>query len=559
MSFFGANKSKDIKNVVERLHEGTGSICNESVAANLYNEAEVMNLSDQVKSMIVESYTEAVSPELAELINEDAEDAALLFRNSMSEACTDSATGAMNENTTLNVNMLTSSVATIMRSPYEAVMHRLFDTRTVEKPVVTFEEVIPMVVDPQGNAVPIIEAFDPKKTSDYFVDKTEIVLTKLTDGIAPGAKNVNLLDGLDPLFKVDRSVRLTGITASEDIEGTPTAIVSTKIKMKKGSVPYFDVKDNTLSVIYEIELADGTVIDADISAKMDYSSGTMLHLRTDEHITKVFFTGTVSHEEHTHPISTTFKNGFMEFPIPTRPHIEVSVPQETQTDIANSNTKLSAVDIITNLTQQSSIVSARMEDQRLLKLLNAGDNMFEAQFDFESPANFVHGNLEWIKREFIPFLDQCALAMKAEYNIEDCHFRVGVSPYILKILDAEYTKDKGASEEQGGSGAINYSMAVKTSTSVFFLISSLAMPANKLHMNTIVNNFKESQIKTYNYFKYSSFMTDKVRKSSNPRLGAIVFSERNLPMVFTPLSTKITITNMPITKTSGTCFIKKLG
>lgn len=562
MSLFGANKSKDIKDVVVTLHEGATAICNPGVVANLNNEAEVHNLADGIRSAMVESYSGHVSEELLQVINEDAENAATIFINGVREmSAATGTTEAINENVGATaVQMLTTSIATTMRAPYEAVVHRLFDTRVVpERPIVTIEDIVPTVKDctPNAKEEAIIDAFDPKKTDNFFVDRTEISLDKLTAGIVPKEKNVNLLENLDSLYKVDRSVRLTGIAAEENISGTVTPIAASKIRMKKGSVPYFDAKDNSMSVTFEITMNDGQVNDVEVTAKMDYQSGVMKSVNADDDcVTKVFFDGVVSHEEHTHPITTNIKNSFNEFPIPTRPHIEVSAPQEVITDTANSNSRMGSVDLITFLTEQASIVSSRMEDQRLLKVLNT-PSMFEAQFDFEPPVQFVHGNLEWIKREFIPFLDQAALAMKAEYMVEDCHFRVGVSPYILKILDAEYSKDKGAKEESGGSGPINYSMAVKTSTATFFLVSSLVLPMNKLKMNCIPNNFKDGVVKTYHYFKYSSFVTDKIRKASNPRLGAMVYSERNLPMVFTPLSTEVTLANMPVTLTSGSKFIRK--
>ena len=60
-------------------------------------------------------------------------------------------------------------------------------------------------------------------------------------------------------------------------------------------------------------------------------------------------------------------------------------------------------------------------------------------------------------------------------------------------------------------------------------------------MLLIPNNFKMSVVKTYNYFKYSSFLTDQLRRSDNHVQPAIVYSERNLPIVFEALSTIISI------------------
>lgn len=72
------------------------------------------------------------------------------------------------------------------------------------------------------------------------------------------------------------------------------------------------------------------------------------------------------------------------------------------------------------------------------------------------------------------------------------------------------------------------------------------------------NQFKNSPVKTYNYFKYASFLTDTIRRSDNARMPAIVYSERNLPIVFDPVSSTMDITNMPITIESGDrWFIRK--
>ena len=78
-------------------------------------------------------------------------------------------------------------------------------------------------------------------------------------------------------------------------------------------------------------------------------------------------------------------------------------------------------------------------------------------------------------------------------------------------------------------------------------------------MNLMPNQFKNSPVKTYNYFKYSSFLTDTIRRSDNTRMPAIVYSERNMPIVFTPVTTRLEITNMPITIESGDkWFIRKV-
>ena len=118
--------------------------------------------------------------------------------------------------------------------------------------------------------------------------------------------------------------------------------------------------------------------------------------------------------------------------------------------------------------------------------------------------------------------------------------------------------DKSMNEEGKGSGVINYSIGCKTSTSTFYFISSQQIDDNMLKVLLIPNNFKNSQVKTYNYFKYSAFLTDQLRRADNNRMPAIVYSERNLPVVFEPVSTVCTITELPIMKDSGARFIKRV-
>lgn len=548
--FGGNSQSRDVHDIVNELQSSSSAICNESVVGVKLSEIEAQNMADDIKQLMLEHYSAYIPSRMDGMLQEDAESASQIFLNNLAEW-----RDVINENAAMpSLVTLTASIATTMRTPYEAVLHRLFDTRTLDKQTVEIEEVTPTIKAPGSDVEEdLIDALAPYAPVP-FVDRTEIEVETLVDGVTPGVKNLFVLEGKDPLFRVNRDVRIAKIDVT--LDGAP--VDQSKIKMAKGSVPYFDAKTNTLACMFEIESADGTIVSADVSAKMDFNRSVLEYLRTDECVTKVYFYATVSHAEHTHPIYTSFKNNFQQFIVPTRPHIEVSLPQETRTDIANSIQHFANSDIVTAMTENITVISSRMEDQRLKKSLDQG-HVFEGEFSFEAPSNFAYGNLEWFKREFIPFLDQCALAMKNDWNITDCHFRVGVSPYILRIMDTDYTMDKGLSEESKGSGVINYSIGVKTSTSTFYFISSQQFDDNELKMLLIPNNFTMSQVKTYNYFKYSSFLTDQLRRSDNTRQPAIVYSERNLPVVFYPLSADLRVTEMPIMKTDGPRWIKKVG
>lgn len=556
--FGGMSKNRDISEIITALRETT--ICNEAAGATSSESIELRNAADAISKLMYEHYVgDCGDKNLQAMIESDAKDAAQLFMNSLVEnASNRSVTGAQNLNESTNLVpslvTLTSSIATTMRTPYEAVIHRMYDTRTLDKQMVEIEEVIPTIKAPLDEVEEdLIDALAPYAETQ-FIDKTELMVESLVDGIEMNAKDVKLLDGKNPLFRINRDVRVSHI----DVEIDGNAVDPKDIFMAKGATPYFDGKTNIVSCLWNVRRPDGTIDTLDMNAEIDFDKSVLRYLRGDPAIKKVYFYATISHAEHTHPIYTSFRNNMQQFVVPTRPHIEVSLTQEMRTDIANSIQHFANTDVLAQMTEQITVISSRMEDQRLKRGLDKGHE-YEASFPYEAPDNFAHGNLEWLKREFIPFLDLCALKMKDRYNITDCHFRVGVSPYILRILDTDYTMDKAMTEDSRGSGVINYSIGIKTSTSVFYFISSQQFDDDQIHMNLIPNNFKMSQVKTYNYFKYSSFLTDQLRRSDNSVMPAVVYSERNLPVVFKSLATQMTIADMPISRTDGLKWIKRVN
>ena len=556
------SKNRDIQSIVETLTDSTRGITNESCTS----DREIQNTKDFIQETMYNHYMDALgitdeNSAMASILKEDAEQVSQMFINNLVENSKGTPLASINEASAIPaLATLTASIAINMRVPYEATLHRMYDTRTLDKATVEIEDVIPTIIAPGKEAVDLIDAFQPGfdggKDDALFVDQTEIVLTDLLEtGIVPGkdCKNTNLTEGLDPLYRINRDMRIDHIELAAS-----TTLQDVTLKLQKGSTPYFDAKTHVMNVTYEAVDSTGAVVaELAVTAEVDFERNLLKYLQADEEIGKVYFYATIEHSEHTHPIKMSYRNNFEQYSVPTRPHIEVSLPEEVKTDISNSIQYFASNDIITAMTEQISVISSRLEDQRLYKGLKSG-HMFEALFNFEPPANFNYGNLEWLTREFIPFLDQIAMRMKCEYNLEDCHFRVAVSPYVLKILDTNHVVDKSLTEESRGSGVINYSIGVKTSTSNFYFISSQMMAPNVGLICMLPNQFKNSPVKTYNYFKYASFLTDTIRRSDNTRMPAIVYSERNLPIVFTPVASELTITNMPITITSGDkWYIKK--
>lgn len=502
--FGGMSMSRDIGDIITSLQEST--IYN--AAGATMRSVELESLAESVKKLALAHYADAVDRRFERMLQEDAESMAQLFMNNVVENQALSGTKAIEESALMpSLVTLTASIATTMRTPYEAVLHRLFDTRTIDKQTVDIEEVIPTIRAPMDDKdEDLIDALAPSAPVP-FVDRTEIPVDELVGGVRIGAKDFPVLVGKNPKFRVNRDLRVskidvlkTAALALAPVDPARAGYVDPKaIRPAKGTVPFFEARDNTLNCIYNVQLNDGSVYAIDLSAKFNFDTNRLEYLRGDEAVDKVYFEATVSHHEHTHPIYTSFRNNFEQFVVPTRPHIEVSLPQEMRTDIANSIQHFANTDVVTAMTENITVIASRMEDQRLKKCLDQGYE-FYAEFPFEAPQNYAYGNLEWLKREFIPFLDQCALKLKDEWNITDCHFRVGVSPYILRIIETDYTMDKAMTEDSKGSGVINYSIGVKTSTSVFYFISSQQFGDNQMMMLLIPNNFKMSAVKTYNYF-----------------------------------------------------------
>lgn len=553
---FGGSRGRDIQDIVESLMLTSGAICNEAAMPTSYSEAEINVMSESVEQLMVEHYAGAMDERFHDMLKEDAQGVATMLKNNIRELHDQH---LLTESAMPSIRTLTASIATNMRAPYECTVHRVYNTRTADKWQMEIQDVEPTIAAPGCDEESLIDAFSPYAKT-HFIDKTEMPVDVLVKGVKPGneCNKLPLTPGMDPLLKVGRDARVTAIEATYK-DGTK--VPATAICIRRGSTPYFDVKDNVLNVDFNVTLKNSTVEVVHISGRVDFEKNILEFLSascTDEIVVDlVKFYANVSHEEHLFPITTGVKNSFSQYIIPTRPHIEVSLPQETRTDISNGIHFFSDTDVVTYMTENISTISAGMEDERLIEGITSA-RMWESGFSFEAPTDFAYGNLEWFKREFVPFLDQVALKMKNEFNITDCHFRVLVSPFILRLLDADYSLDKSADENSKGSGVINYSIGVKTSTSTFYLISSQRVPDSKAYVLLQPNEFKVTPVRTYDYYRYSSFLTDKIRRSDNTRFEAIVYSERNLPLVFTPASTHLTVTDMYIENQDGKRYFRRV-
>ena len=128
--FGGMNKSRDIKDIVEKLREGGDAMINESAGKEV-SQIEVENMADEIKSVMLEHYSNLFQDQRFDnMLQEDAESVAQIFKNNLLEN-----QSTLSESASMpSLVTLTASIATTMRTPYEAVLHRLYRTDDAGQP-----------------------------------------------------------------------------------------------------------------------------------------------------------------------------------------------------------------------------------------------------------------------------------------------------------------------------------------------------------------------------------------------------------------------------------------
>ena len=258
------SKNRDIQSIVETLTDSTRGITNESCTS----DREIQNTKDFIQETMYNHYMDALgitdeNSAMASILKEDAEQVSQMFINNLVENSKGTPLASINEASAIPaLATLTASIAINMRVPYEATLHRMYDTRTLDKATVEIEDVIPTIIAPGKEAVDLIDAFQPGfdggKDDALFVDQTEIVLTDLLEtGIVPGkdCKNTNLTEGLDPLYRINRDMRIDHIELAAS-----TTLQDVTLKLQKGSTPYFDSKTHVMNVTYEAVDSTGAVV-----------------------------------------------------------------------------------------------------------------------------------------------------------------------------------------------------------------------------------------------------------------------------------------------------------
>lgn len=447
-------------------------------------------------------------------------------------------------NETADIRLLTASSVTTMRKAMEANIFRAFDTQAAESPIITMEFQQDTLTNSKNETVEVHTAFD----DSTFLETVETPIAIGKTGIAPFQQNTDLLTGFNKsLHRIDTNIRITGI---EYHKAGGTAVDAEKIKPKKGSNPYFDSKTGLADIAYIVETDPSTFVTVNVTAKVDFGKGVLETLNTDAPydnttqagVKKVFFDIHLAHDAHQNAITVSTKNRFTSVPIPTSVHFEVSESIETLQDIKTGESALKGKDVVSILSEKMVTISANKEDLILYNELEKDYNsIYEMKYDYEAPNSYAAGsNFEWVKLNFINLIDLLCTSMKKDYHVKNAEFRILLSPIMLRIVDNGYV----LGTEEAGTSLLNYNIKAKTAANSMIFISSERYD-EKFQINMILTDRENPIIKTFDYWKFQSFLTDALQSSKNATRKAITFSERNIPIITDPVACKATIDNLP--------------
>ena len=541
--------TKSTKDFIASLNEACGLESTASFAAIKDSETERTLLVENAAKAMIETYGEgfeALGAIGQQMLKEDIAIATQVIRNNMESE-------SFNETT--NINMLTSSIATTMRKPMEANIHRVYDVEAANSPIITMEQYFDTLTNADNEVTDAFNAFNDSTFLNSIVESLPIG----TAGIAPSRTGTDLLAGHDKgVHKIDRDARISGIKYL--VGGTPVPVAD--IKYKRGSIPYFDSKHGVCEVTFTVKTGVSTYVDVRVDAKLNFATGRLEYCNVDNPKTGdtgvelVYFDLHLAFDAHTTAITVGARNSFLSLPIPTQPHFEVSETLETLKDLSTGESSLKGKDFVSSLTEKMVTFTSQKEDLTLFNLLEkSGNHMYEMTYDYEAPSTYAAGSpFEWIKLNFINMVDVACTSMKKDYHVKNAVFKILVSPIMLRIIDNGYNMNT----DESIVSALNYSVVAKTVANTLVFVSSERYDATG-QINMILNDRQDAIIKTFHYWKYQSFLTDALQSSKNNTRKAIVYSERNLGVVLEPVACKVTVANMPHKVGTGNRIVKVLS
>ena len=412
-------------------------------------------------------------------------------------------------------------------------------------------ERIPFIIDLAGNKSKFIDAFTPGE------DGTFAALTlkdKVTFGFAIGSTDLDLYAGngsdgdadyrpsvgKDQVFGYD-SVIKSVVANGEEVN----TFASTSLRNPS-------VEDGSFKAVVTYGEPAKTAV---VSGQFDFSNGKLVYISSsDPAITGATFEMVLSPETHTKALTVGYETKHTPVQIPIGEHFEYNISEEFK----DASDKYYNVDAMAMLTDYMGRAVEQVKDITTLgKYQELGANaVLKTTFNCTPTTGFAQGKEEYIRREFLPFMEKVCILLKTKVRIANCHFRVVGNPLDIRVAGAagvEYIYKRN--EQFAGEIGIDYEFSVVSDTHKIFYLSSERVPVGKIYVFLIPNSI-ENNISTVNHYEYATYVSNKYR-GTNSNLPTVMISTRYLTKEYFPVVAEVEIVNnliddATVTTVSGT-------
>jgi hypothetical protein len=419
-----------------------------------------------------------------------------------------------------------------IRSYVKAVMHRAVKTVQAEKPAFKITERKQYVIDIAGNKHYFTDAFN--RNSDLVNNlhqKFDFVVNSPSQ-----AYDIFTTNSIDKRNKLGIDIAIKSFTAVK-ADGT-TAEVTGDLKIV-GRSRQIDVETGT----FRVDVTIGPeATKATIMGEIDFEAAVLSSISsTSTRVKTVTFGARLSAETHLKALVTGFEHKHTNVAIPDGAHIEVNPSVEFLDDV----TRMTGVNVLEEYTNQMGQLVEQLEDRSIYEALKELEPqaILAKNFNVTPDASFSLGREEWLRREFHPFIERICIRLKAELQLDDCHFRVVGNPIDIRIPNASgdnYIFRRN--QDMTGASQVNYDFAVMSTGNTIFYLSTDRVAPGKIYVNLIPNSIQNNII-TINHYRYANYVSNKYRSSTNPALPAIMVSSRYQTKEYQPVMAVITMDN----------------
>jgi hypothetical protein len=507
----------------------------ESHGQNLASELGSIFKTKETAQAFLESVNTALEDEQFEgtgmtnvILREDAAARSIGMQNIVNELLTEATQQGL---AALQPITLTSFGFQI-RSYVRAVMFRVVKTIQAEKPAFKITERKQFVIDINGTKHYFVNAFNRNDTLSSNLHKKFTFSTN----VPSQAYSIFASNAIDDRNKLAIDLSVSAFTAVKADLTTPEISTDCKITSRRRDI---DLETGRFSV--EVTIGPEATV-AVIMGEINFESATVSSISaTSARIKTAVFNARLSAETHLNALVAGFEHTQTTVTIPDGAHIEVS----PSTEFMDDTSRMLGVNVLEEYTSQMGKLVEYLEDSNIFDYLKSLEPqaILSPTFDVTPDAAFAYGREEWIKKEFHPFIERTCIRLKAELQLEDCHFRVVGNPMDIRVPNsAGESYIFRRNQDMSGTVSLNYDFAVVTTSNTIFYLSTDRVPPGKIYVLLIPNSI-ENNIITINHYRYANYVSNKYRSASNPALPAVMVSSRYKTKEYLPVMAVCTLNN----------------